>query len=251
MKNTRFRLTILFIAFIAFSHLGYSQDKTDFDLTYEVNVVHPPLAISKEQLTEAKTIQDLNKHYKSSWVKAYKSVEILATHEGVIKKIVSENGTLTPEQKDFLDKADENTEIAIRVLYLPDNNLKNNELKRSNFSFKVVPEKEAQFVGGAEALKQYLRKTAIVNLPEGCIQQYALTAVKFTISTDGEIINTHVFESSKDEEIDALLVATISKMPSWKPAEYANGLKINQDFVFTVGDMKSCVVNLLNIRQIK
>ena len=40
-------------------------------------------------------------------------------------------------------------------------------------------------------------------------------------------------------------------MPSWKPAAYANGMKVKQDFVLTVGDMTSCVVNLLNIRQLE
>ncbi len=251
MKNILFRLPILFVAVLAFPFSGYSQENTDFDLTYEVNVVHPPLAISKGQLTAAKTLQDLNRHYKSSWVKSYKSVEILASHQGEIKKIVSHDGQLTVEQKDFMDKADEDTNISIRILYLPDNNLKNNELKRNNFSFKIVPEQEAQFVGGPETLSQYLKERAIDKLPKGCIKQYALTAVKFTVDTDGKIINTHVFESSKDEEIDTLLVSTISNMPNWKPAEYANGLKVKQDFVFTVGDMRSCVVNLLNINQIK
>lgn len=249
MKN--FLLNLSFILFLSIPFTGFSQGNTDYDFTHEVNVVHPPLAISTAQLTSATTLQDLNRHYKSSWVKTYESVEILTTHQGKIQKTVSKSGQLSPEQKEQLNTADNDTEIAINILYLPDNNLKNNELKRSHFSFKVAPENDAHFIGGDEALNKYLVENAIEKLPEGCIKQYALAVVKFTVNTDGKIINSHIFASSNDDEIDALLVETIDTMPNWKPAKYANGLKINQDFVFAIGDMSSCVVNTLNINQIR
>ena len=80
-----------------------------------------------------------------------------------------------------------------------------------------------------------------------------LAAVKFTINEEGQIVDAHVFQSayqpSKDEKIDELLLETICNMPSWEPAEYDNGIKVKQEFVLTVGDMESCVVNLLNIRK--
>jgi len=63
------------------------------------------------------------------------------------------------------------------------------------------------------------------------------------------VINAHIVESSKDEKIDEIFLQTIQNMPLWKPAEFANGTTVSQDFVLTVGNMESCVVNLLNIRQ--
>jgi len=38
-------------------------------------------------------------------------------------------------------------------------------------------------------------------------------------------------------------------MANWQPAEYANGLKVRQEFVLTIGDHRSCTINLLNIRE--
>ncbi|MFT4667667.1 MAG: hypothetical protein ACI9XB_004640 [Gammaproteobacteria bacterium] len=59
-----------------------------------------------------------------------------------------------------------------------------------------------------------------------------------------------MYNSSIDENVNELLLETIQNMPCWKPAEYANGLKVKQEFVLTVGNMESCVVNLLNIRSL-
>jgi hypothetical protein len=56
------------------------------------------------------------------------------------------------------------------------------------------------------------------------------------------------YETLKDTKIDEMLVAAISKMPSWKPAEFSNGFKVKQNFVLTIGNMENCMVNLLNIR---
>ena len=74
-----------------------------------------------------------------------------------------------------------------------------------------------------------------------------MAAVKFTINEKGEIVNPHIFESTKNEKVDKILLETIKKMPKWKPAKHANGLKTKQDFMFTVGNMESCVVNTLGI----
>jgi len=38
-------------------------------------------------------------------------------------------------------------------------------------------------------------------------------------------------------------------MPKWTPASYSDGTAIEQDYVLMVGNMKSCIVNLLNIRK--
>lgn len=229
----------------------FAQDNFSNEFSYDVNVVDPPLSISKAEVRSANTLLDINKYYKPDWVKAYESVEILATQEGKIHKALSKSNMLTAEQKTLLENADDNTTISVNIVYLPENNLKQNDLKKANFSFKVAPEKEATFNGGTVALKQYLKDNAINNISADNFKQYALTAVKFTVDEEGQITNTHIFESSRDEKTDALLIAAIANMPNWQSAEYASGLKVKQDFVFTVGDMRSCVVNLLNIRETK
>jgi hypothetical protein len=132
---------------------------------------------------------------------------------------------------------------------MPQNTLPNNEIKEINFEFTINPENDANFPGGQVELKKYLKENAIDKIQTGKIKQYNVVAVKFTISEEGEIMDVHMFEPSKDEDMDSVLMEAICNMPEWKAAEYANGKKVKQDFVFTVGDHTSCTLNLLNIER--
>ena len=145
--------------------------------------------------------------------------------------------------------ADVRADITVKVLYMPENTLAHNDIKEINFTLTVDPVNEAQYPGGQLKLKQYLKENAIDKISDINIRRYNLVAVKFAINKEGQVVDVHVFETSKDEEMDELLLETICNMPKWKPAEYSNGIKIEQEFVLTVGDMESCVLGLLNTRQ--
>jgi len=249
MKNIQNKLfVLLFIAF-SFLHLGSSQENLTDELNYDVYVNYPPLSITKEKLKEAQTLVDLNENYKPSWIKEYISVEVRTSNNGKILQTMSENMTLSQEQKDIMNMADLGTDISVKVLYIPDNTLTHNDIKEIKFTFTVDPENEAVYPGGQQQLKQYLKENAIDKIPDGIFDKYQLAAVKFTIDEEGHVINPSVFWTSEDEKTDELLLHAIYNMPDWKPAEYSNGIKVKQEFVLTVGDMESCVVNTLNIRQ--
>ncbi len=249
MKTLLNKLIVLLFIVLAFPHHGASQDSLTNELSYEVNRINPYILITKEELKEARTLTDLNPYYKSSWIKEYISVEISTTYKGKIRIAVNKNETLSQEQKEIMNKADEGTDISVKVRYMPDNTFKHNDIKEIKFTFTVNPESDAEYSGGQQQLRRYIKNNAIDKIPEGSFRGYDLAAVKFTINEEGQIIDAYVFESSKDEKIDALLLETISKMPIWKPAEYANGFKVKQEFVLTVGNMENCVINLLNIRR--
>jgi hypothetical protein len=249
----KFQHTFIALVFIAlvFPLLVAAQDIPSDVLRFEVNRIYQPLSISHDQLNEARTLEDLNKYYKSSWVQEYISVEIITSHEGNIKKAMSKNDMLSPEQISHMTMADDGSDISIKVRYIPENTLKHNEAKEFNFNFIVYPEIEATYVGGQQQLTQYLKENAIDKIPPGSLDEKVLAAVKFTVDHTGNIIDVHTVWSSEDETIDNLLLETIHSMPAWKPAEYSTGLKTNQEFVFMVGNMESCVVNLLNLRRDK
>jgi len=219
MKNIRHQLiALLFIAF-TLPHIGSSQDSLAFELNYEVNRTYPSLSITKEKLNEARTLTDINKYYKPSWVKEYISVEIWASHEGRLKKAMGKNDTLSQAQKDIMDMVDMGTHISVNVLYIPDNTLKHNDAKETNFRFTVEPESEAEYPGGTQQLEQYLQENTMDKISNAIFKIYNLTAVKFTIDEVGQVINAHIFETSKDEKTDELLLETICNMPNWKPAQ--------------------------------
>lgn len=260
MKNIQNTLIVLLFVALAFPHPGSSQDRLSNELSYEVNRIYPFISISKEKLKEAHTLTDLgdktnhlNHYYKSSWIREYISVEILTSYKEGIRKAVSKNDTFSQEQKDIMNMADVGTDISVKVQYIPENTLTHNDIKEINFTFTVNPENEAKFPGGQQQLKQYLKEKAIDKIHDGSFKNYDLAAIKFTIDEEGKIIDAHVFESIyqtyKNEKIDNLLLETIRNMPYWTPAEYSNGTKVKQEFVLTVGNMESCVINLLDIRR--
>lgn len=246
MKNLR--NTIILILFATLSNIGLAQEAILNTFTYQINRVHPAISITKSELLEAKTLLDLNRHYKPDWVKEYILVEVVAQQNGKIKKVSGENNQLNQAQKVLLKNADAGQAITVNIEYLPENNLKDNPIKTTDFSFSVDPDQEATFTEGLEQLKNYLEEKAINFIPEGTFKNYDLAAIKFTVNEKGEIVNPHVFWSSKDEAIDGLLLKTVQEMPCWKPATYTNGLKVKQEFALTVGNMENCAVNLLNFR---
>ncbi len=253
VKNIHSMLKVLIIFALAFPHLSSTQDSTLVKVAYEVNKVVPYISITKENLTKVHSLIDLNYRYESEWVKEYKSVEIRASYNGNTKKAESCNNVLSQEQKDILNMADLGKEIKVSVLYIPENTLPDNDVKEMKFSISVVPESEATYPGGQQQLRKYLAESAINKISEGTLEGYDLAAVKFVIDEQGQVVDAHIFESAsqmlENVALDKLLLESICNMPTWKPAEFANGVKVKQEFVLTVGNMSSCLIPLLSIRQ--
>ena len=245
MKKNQILLIALLSIGCAFN--SFAQN----DLKFEINKVLPFISIQENKLAKINTLTDLDKRYPTSWVKEYISVEISAYKNGAKTKATGISDVLNQEQKELIRLADRNSDIAVSVMYLPENSLKNNTAKQYDFKVTIMPDKNAAYSEGAEQLIQYLQKNSIVNIEAGSFTGYDLTAIKFTITEQGHITDIQVAMPSKDTKIDEMLVAAISKMPNWKPAEFSNGLKVKQNFVLTIGNMENCMVNLLNIRPIE
>jgi len=240
----------LFLIFnCALPFLSTAQEKESLEITAEVNRVYPPVSITKEKLKNAESLLDINSRYEADWVREYVIVEISASIDGKMKKTIASNDILTTEQMDLINKADLGTDILVRVEYIPENNLSIKDIKEMDFSFIIDPENDAQFEGGEAELTKYLKVNALDKVSLKHFKEYQLAAYKFTINEKGQIIEPSVFWSSDDAKTDELLISAICNMPTWKPAEHADGTRVSQEFVLSVGDMRSCVVNLLHINQ--
>ena len=215
-------------------------------IPFQVNVNYTPLSISQEQLLNAKTLSDLNRMFKPEWVKEYLWVEISSINDGKLISIKGENNILKQKHKDFLKRIDLPAPITVRVHYIPDNTLSYNEAREESFTFSVFPPKSAEFKKGKQELEKYLKEEAIEKIPNGLLKEYDLAVVKFTINEQGQVVDTSIFQSTKDDQIDNHLYNVICDMPDWIPAEYDNGIKVRQEFALTIGNHESCVINLIN-----
>jgi hypothetical protein len=245
MKKNQILLIVLLSIGCAFN--SFAQN----DLKFEVNKVLPSVSIQENKLDKISTLTDLNKRYPTSWVREYISVEISVYKNGAQTKASGNGYVLNQAQKELIRLADRSGGIAVSVMYLPENSLKDNTAKQNDFKVTIMPDKDAVYSEGPEQMIQYLQKNSIANIEAGSFMGYDLTAIKFAITEQGHIADIQVAMPSKDTKIDEMLVGAISKMPGWKPAEFSNGQKVKQNFVLTIGNMENCMVSLLNIRPIE
>lgn len=243
-KRLLFLCGILIISIASVS----SQNDEKSDFSYQINRVQKYISISPSQLDKATQLSHLNHYFKADWVKKYKSVKITVISNNQKKVLTSTSDRLTSEQKKAISTADQGTDIKVVVLYLPDNNLTSNEISEMDFSFKLDPEKEAIYAGSKDQLAQYIEEAILKKITIEDVPQYQVAAVKFTIDEDGQIIDVNIAHPSKNEDADNLILKTICEMPKWNSAQYADGTKTKQEFVFTIGDHYSCTMNTLDIK---
>lgn len=225
----------------------FAQDPYENAFSYEVHKVYPAFSTTKEELKSATTLVDLNRFYESDWVETYNSVTIAVLQDGNMKTVVGLDDTITPKQKDLMLSADPSSQIHIEVKYMPKNSLTENEERINDWSVSVEPGIKAKYVGGEDKLSAYLKEHVIDQLPEDVFVGYKLAVVEFTIDQNGQVVDARVHTSAQDDTSDKLMLDAICKMPAWSPAEYIDGPKVKQTYAFCVGNMKSCVVNTLNM----
>lgn len=194
-------------------------------------------SIKLKKLIEANSLIDIREGYPTSWVTNYISVELAANNNGKEIKALGTNEILTNEQKSILKMADIGTSININVKYFTKNAVTaKTEIRTMNFSVMVVPEIEAEYRGGYDQLTKYFKENAINKIFENNSKELPKGRLRFTVNEEGYIINAHVLESSKDSEIDKLLIDVINRMPKWNPAENSKGVKVKQEFELSFGN---------------
>lgn len=237
MKNKTITSMMLLL-----SVTGFAQDLSFLsspapaqDLYFEVRGTYTN-TITREKLNTAKAMLDINPGYATSWITDYISAEIIASSNGKVMRAISTNAFLTSEQKNILNTADIGTDITIDVKYRYENSVTGNmDMRNMMFSVTLVPENPAEYFGGYEQMKNYLKENAINKISKADYNKVQ-AVVKFTVNEEGEIANTQISKTSGDKKTDNVLVDAINKMPKWIPAADAKGIKVKQEFVFSVGN---------------
>lgn len=237
MKNFSVIVILLLIAFSSFSQaVGYEILGTETN----PKIAWFPL-ITLDTLQHAQTLQDINRRFKPSWVARYISVELAAKCGDQVQKATAPDDTLNPEQLAILRSAKKDCTIDVTVDYIPENELTDNPPRQLAFSLNILPIYEAKFPGGNSALKAYLKENIIEQIPETTLQQIAMVKIRFHIDENGQTADVRVFTPSHDNQMDQFLVEALCDMPPWQPAINEEGVKIPQEFEFSMGtDMLRC-----------
>lgn len=195
----------------------------------------------KGELDKARSIHDLLSDLKNQQIVSFKSVEVIILDDKA-QTDIREIGTseiLTDAQIHLLRNSDYSTNVLIRVGFDTKNTETGNLINRfSRLYLTIVPEKQAIYVDGNEALIEYLKVQSskeTAKIPE---DQLLPGKLFFTVTEKGTISNIKLEDTSGSIAIDKLMIDLISNTPgAWEPAENSKGEKVDQTFVFSFGKM--------------
>ncbi|MBL7900430.1 MAG: energy transducer TonB [Bacteroidia bacterium] len=225
--------SLLSFGFLLLLISGYAQE-----LKFNVHGKYTR-PVHKQTLSSAKTLVDLVSGYPSSWIDEYTSVEITGTCGGKTIKAGGKNETLNAEQQKVLNTLDLCSDVVIHVKYRSKSSSGLMEDKKINVRLTLIPDVEAEYLGGTEELNKFIKENAINKIPEATSKKITGAIVKFTVNENGQVGDLQMTRTTGDTSIDQLLMQTLSNMPNWKPAQNADGTKVKQDFEFSLNDAKS------------
>lgn len=207
--------------------------KVDPDLVYKVDSRFI-WNITKEDLLNATSIVDILPAKATQSIMSYHSVRIEIIDEA---SIMGDSHILTAAQLHLLQSVDYATDIYIRADYKIKNAYTGEFVHEYlPYYISIIPETEAEYEGGHDALAAYLRenskdKTAIITR-----DKLKPGKVSFTVTKEGTIADATLTSTSGYPSVDEALVELISNMPEkWNPAANAKGEKVDQKLVFFFG----------------
>ena len=211
------------------------NDETDLDLVYNIDSRFMA-TITKEDLHKATSVLDIVPKVAEGWWKvAFQSVTVAVLHDDGEIYEMGYDKVLNTAQIKLLQSTDYSTNFYIKALGV-NNHPVTGKIENYTYYFTIVPEKEAEYTSGQDALIEYLKEnskeeTAIIK--EDKLQP---GKVCFTVTKEGTIANVKLTDTSGYPSIDDALVELVSNMPGkWDPATNAQGEKVDQELVFFFG----------------
>ena len=172
-------------------------------------------------------------------IMSYQSVKVIILDDNRQTDVRATGNTeiLNTAQIELLKSVDYSTNILIRADF-QEKNQWTNELE-NNYStpyLTIVPEKQAEYVKGNDALIEYLKENSKEKTE--IVQENKLKPGKlyFTVTKEGGISSVKLATTSGYPSIDKTMIELITDAPGeWKPAENAKGEQVDQKLVFSFG----------------
>lgn len=247
MKKLIFTTAIFsFIGFIGFAQETSYSHNLKFSVDNDSNVSQElrfdvrgdySRPVKLDKLKNAKSLGDIIPYYPVNWITHYRSSELSITTNGKALKANGSDDKLNSGQIQILQSVELASEIEITVKFKATNSVTGDmEDHTMKVLMTVVPEAEAEFPGGREQMRKYLKEAAINKIN---FDEIKPAIVNFTINEDGNAVNVLITKSTGNEKTDKLLIEAVNGMPKWKSAQNSKGKKVKQNFVFLI-EMGGC-----------
>lgn len=212
------------------------DDDDGFDqFFYNVSTRFAP--VTKGAIDRAQSIVDFLPKTQTQGIDSYKSVKIFILDDFRQTEVyeVGTSDVLTEAQINLLRSATYSANILVRADY---------QLKYGTTTYDryftphltIVPEKQAYYMEGHEALITYLKSKSqdlTASLPTDKLKA---GKIYFTINPEGKLTNPDLKASCGFAEIDSEMIKLIKTTPGkWSPAVNEKGEKVSQKLVFSFG----------------
>ncbi len=193
--------------------------------------------ISKEKLINATSLANLKEGYPISWVTDYVSSKITVEIDGKAQIATGKNEILTKQQKELFNGLGIGDDLQVEVKYYIENSVTNEKVLRTmNFKASIVPDYEAEFVGGEEMFNKYIEENILALIGNNNDIPLPTLNASFTIDAKGLVSGVKLEMPSEDEGVDQIIIEGLKAMPNWKPAGIVKGKTISQKFIFFIGN---------------
>ena len=219
---------------MAFGYLNLNIDNP-VDLEYNIDSRFRA-TITKKDLNLATSVLDIvPKVAKDWWKVSFQTVTVAILQNSGETQAPGEDKQLNAAQISLLRSADYSTNFYIKAR----STTKHPETGRIEdyvYYFTIVPEQEANYADGNDALLSYLN-TSSKNL-RASIEQDKLDSgrIYFTVAKTGDITNVKLDATCGYPLVDEALVKLVNNLPGkWHPATNPAGEKVNQELVLFFG----------------
>ncbi len=235
-----FSAVILGLFLMAFVNNGNSTTKNEVryvNFTYSLTPRFEP--ITKSKLQQAATVADFfeDKHLQPLMNYEYLEVVIVENDKQTDKRVQSNFYKLSKEQHFMLENLDYSNHFIIRAPYHTTNQETGEvEYFVAEPHFTVVPEKQAVYNEGENALIDYLKIENLKNTADIDESKLQFAKLYFTVTKNGLLSNIYLDRTSGYKKIDAAILNLLTNAPGkWTPAQNAQGQNVDQELVITFG----------------
>lgn len=225
------------MAFTIINPENKERKKVYTEFFYDFSTRFVPITLA--DVKQAKSVSDFLMEEELQRKVTYNSVDIIMIINDKQTKL-RENGhsnDFTPSQIELLQSMDYASNFLIRAEF-EEVNAEIGEFDNQFFGghYTVVPEKQAVYIPGKEAINEYFEvnnKENTVNLQKDKLQ---VAKLYFTVTKNGAIENVQLDRTSGSPKIDKSMIELATNLPGkWVPAENSEGEKMDQEFVVTFG----------------
>lgn len=192
--------------------------------------------VTKEKLETATTIEDIVPEGATDDISSFWDVKIgLVKDKTVFAK--GENNHLNESQLTLLSHFSYSTDYYVEA-FCKRLNHKTGEFEKQCFVYyvTVIPEQQATFEGGNDALLAYLKKNSREEVSAVKNTSLKPGKIRFNVSNQGVVEGIQLEASCGNHDIDATLLELMKNAPQkWKAATDSAGETIDQELVFSFG----------------